>query len=321
MKTRTKVWLIIAASLVLIGCILFVSVMRVLGWDFMKLATVTYETNTYTISEAFDSISVNTDTADIVFAVSDNGKCTVQCREEANAKHSVAVKNGTLTIMLVDERAVYDYIRLSFGSPKITVSLPQAEYASLFIREDTGDIAMPKGLTFKNADISLSTGDVAFCASASERIQIKTTTGDIRVENTSADALDLSVSTGKVTVSGVSCTGDIAVGVSTGKAQLGDIRCKSVLSRGSTGDISLKNVIATEKFSIVRDTGDVLLDACDAAELFIETDTGNVKGTLLSDKIFITETDTGRIKVPNSTTGGRCQITTDTGDIKIDVIP
>jgi len=60
--------------------------------------------------------------------------------------------------------------------------------------------------------------------------------------------------------------------------------------------------------------------ACDAGEIVIETDTGDVEGTLLSDKIFITETDTGRIDVPKTTTGGRCQITTDTGDIKIKIV-
>lgn len=53
MKTRTKVWLIIAASLVLTGCILFAGVMTALKWDFMELATVKYETNIYEISEAF----------------------------------------------------------------------------------------------------------------------------------------------------------------------------------------------------------------------------------------------------------------------------
>ena len=68
---------------------------------------------------------------------------------------------------------------------------------------------------------------------------------------------------------------------------------------------SIENIIKT-KFEL-----------CDAGELFIETDTGNVKGSLLSEKIFIVSSDTGRIDVPKSTSGGRCEIETDTGDIKI----
>ena len=79
-------------------------------------------------------------------------------------------------------------------------------------------------------------------------------------------------------------------------------------------------VIALESFSVKRSTGDVKFNSCDAAEIYVKTDTGDVNGTLLSDKVFITETGTGSINVPNSIVGGRCEITTDTGDIKIDVI-
>lgn len=317
MKRRTKIWLLIATSLVLIGCILFVGVMSMLEWDFTKLSTAKYETNTYEVSDAFDGISIDTDTADIVFAFSDNGKCKVECHEEEKAKNSVTVEEGTLTIKLLYERA--GYFGLNIGSPKITVYLPKTEYTSLLIDESTGDIKIPKDFSFNNVDISLSTGDVDFNASASEMIKIKTGTGDIRVEKISAGTLDLSVSTGKVTVSSVTCEGDVTVGVSTGEAYLTDISCKSVISSGSTGDITLNNVIAAEKFSIERSTGDVRFGNSDATEIFVETDTGYVTGTLLTDKVFIVQTRTGDVNVPNSITGGRCEITTDTGDIKLAV--
>ena len=322
MKTRTKVWLIIAASLVLIGCILFAGLMTTLKWDFMKLATVKYETNTYEIGEAFDGISMNTNTADIEFMLSDDENCRVECHEEANAKHSVTVEDGTLTVELIDERSVYGfagYIGLNFGSPKITVYLPKTEYTSLLIDESTGDIEISKDFNFSNIDISLSTGDVNFNASASETIKIKTSTGNIRVENITAGALDLSVSTGKVTVSGVTCEGDVTIGVSTGKTYLTDIACKSIISSGRTGDIYLNDVIATEKFSIERSTGDVKFDGSDASEIFVETSTGDVKGSLLTDKVFIVKTGTGYIDVPKSVDGGRCEITTKTGDIVLKI--
>ena len=265
-------------------------------------------------------VTLHTDTADIVFIFSADGKCKVECYEEVNAKHSVAVKNGTLTVELLDERSMSDLVGLRFDSPKITVYLPKTEYTSLLIREDTGDVKIPKDFTFRDVDLSLSTGDVTFYASASGKIQIKTSTGDIHATNLSAHALDLSVSTGKITVSGVICQGDITIGVSTGKANLTDIRCKSLISRGDTGDISLNNVIATEKFSIQRSTGDIKFIRSDAPEIFVETDTGDVTGTLLAGKVFLTQTDTGNVDVPKTTTGGRCEIITDTGNIRIKIV-
>ncbi len=319
MRTRTKIWLIIAASLVLIGCILFTGVMTMLRWNFTALSTAEYETNTYEIREAFDSISINSDTADIVFAFSDDGKCRVECCEEENAKHSVTVENNILVVKINNQKSWYDYIGFHLGSPKITVFLPKTEYASLLIDESTGDIEIPKDFTFRDVAISLSTGDVDFCASVSEMIKIKTNTGDICVESISSGALDLTVSTGKIIVSGVTCEGDVTVSVSTGKASLTDVTCKNVTSTGNTGSITLKNVIAEERLSITRTTGKVLFDSSDAAEIFVETDTGDVTGTLLSEKVFIAETSTGRISVPKTTSGGKCEITTSTGDIEISI--
>jgi len=305
MRKTTIVWLMIAVSLMLVGCILFC----------VMSALAKYETNTYEVDEAFSDISITTDTADIIFALSDDGKCKVECYEEENAKHSVTVENDVLVVRI--NRPWYDYIGYNFGSPKITVYLPKTEYNALSINESTGKVEIPKDYLFENVDISLSTGNVNFCASVSKLVKIEATTGNIRVENISAGALDLSVTTGKVNVLGVASREDITVGVSTGKAYLTDISCKSVISSGTTGSISLSNVIATNKFSIERSTGDVEFNGCDADEIYVKTNTGNVTGSFLSNKVFITDTDTGSVDVPKTVTGGRCEINTHTGDIKI----
>ena len=319
MSKAAKIWLITAASLVLIGCIIFGGVMSMLKWDFTKLSTSRYETNNYEINKNYSNISIITDTADIVFVFSDDKQCSVECYERENAKHSVTVKDGTLVIAVDYSGKWYENIGINFGTPKITVYIPQGEYGGLSVKSSTGDVEIPKGLNFTSIDISENTGDVTCYASALEDIKIKTTTGDILVKDVSSSLLDLSVSTGKVTVSDVRCEGDVKVRVSTGKANLADISCKNLISSGNTGDISLRNVIASEKISIKRSTGDVKFDDSDAAEIFVQTDTGNVTGTLLSEKVFIAKTDTGRVNVPNSISGGRCEIITDTGDIKINI--
>ena len=279
-----------------------------------------YETNIHDVNEEFNNISIKTDTADIAFVLSDDGTCRVVCYEDAKKSHSVEVQDGTLTVNVVNDKKWYDYIGVNIDSPKITVYLPEKAYSSLVIEESTGDIEISNDFKFKSIDISLSTGNVKCYASAVENITIAASTGDIYAEGISASSLDLTVSTGNVTVSSVTCEEDITIGVSTGKTYLTDVACKNLTSTGSTGDISLKNVISTEKISVERSTGDVTLDRSDAAELFIITSTGDVEGSLLTNKVFIIETDTGRINVPNSITGGRCEITTDTGDIKISIL-
>ena len=319
MSKSAIVWLIVAASLVLIGCVILVGVMTNLEWDFMKLSTNKYETNDHEINEEFLSVLIDTNTADIKLLPSEDSKCRVECYEQKNLTHSVSVNDGELLIKVEDTRAWYEHIGINFGEPKITVYLPKTEYSSLTVKGSTGDVDIPNNFKFGRIDISVSTGDVTSYASADEDIKIKTTTGKIFVEDVSADRLDLSVSTGTVTVSETSVEGDISVEVSTGKTKLTNVTCKDLFSDGDTGDIDMVNLIAEGTLSVERSTGDVKFDGCDASEIFVETDTGDVKGSFLSEKLFITETDTGRVEVPHSVEGGRCEISTDTGDIKISI--
>ena len=317
MNKTTKLWLIIATFILTLGLIIFVGAMATLKWDFTKLSTVKYETNSHEITQAYDNISIVTGTADILLLPSESENTQVVCHEQEKMKHSVTVKDGELSINAVDTRKWYDHIGINFDTSKITVYLPQKQYGSLSVKTSTGDISIPKEFAFKSITLSASTGDVTNYASAAETVKITTSTGDIRVENTSCNALELSLSTGRITVLNVACQNDVTVNVSTGKTSITDMTCKSLISNGSTGDISLTNVIASERFSIKRDTGDVNFDSCDAGEIFIKTSTGDIKGTLLSEKVFFYDTDTGRVDLPQTVTGGKCELTTNTGDIKI----
>ena len=295
MGKKAKTWLIIAAVLIFAGCILIKNGKL----DFSRLFTVKYETNEHKIQDRFESISIVTDTADILFVPFEGETSTVICHEQGNAKHAVTVAGDTLVIEVVDTKKWYEFIGISFDTPKITVYMPQGQYGELAVASDTGDTKIPKDFQFESIAVTESTGDVTNYASAEESIKIKTSTGNISVANISTGTLELSVSTGKTALEG--------------------IQCQTLASRGSTGNITLEDVIVAEKLSIERSTGDVKFARCDAEEIFVETDTGNVTGTLLSEKVFITKTDTGKIHVPNTATGGRCEITTDTGNIKINI--
>ena len=129
----------------------------------------------------------------------------------------------------------------------------------------------------------------------------------------------LSSDTGKMELSEMKLNGDLEIQEHTGKVILENVTCRNFISDGDTGSLVMTNVKASGEFNIERDTGDVEFHGCDAETIYVETDTGDVTGTLLTDKVFITETDTGSVDVPKSTDGGRCEISTDTGDIRIEI--
>lgn len=320
MNKKIKTSLIIATSFMLVGMIVFASVMTILGWDFKKLETAEFETSSYEIDESFSSISINADTSDIVFVPSENQESKVVCYTEKKVNHTVVVKDGTLIIDTEDKRKWYDYISVfSFSTSKITVYIPADKYYSLSIKNSTGDIEIPDSFSFKNIYIAVSTGDISCKALALENIKIETSTGTVEFYNATAKNIDISTATGDVTLSNIVEGGSVSVECDTGDVKLNDCDVAEILIETDTGDITLNNAIAAGTISIKSDTGDVKFKASDAAEIFVETDTGDVSGTILSGKVFIVSTHTGDVSVPESATGGKFKITTDTGDIELKV--
>lgn len=248
-----------------------------------------------------------------------NQTTKVICNEQKLVKHSVLVKDDDLTIESVDKRKWYDYIGINFGNSKIIVYIPEKEYNNLTLKTDTGDVEIPKYFKFQNLDIKAGTGNIENSASAFDKINIKTSTGHIKVKNINSNMLNLNVSTGKVVVSNSLIDNEININVSIGKTYLNNTKCKNITSNGDTGDIILENVIALNDIKIKRSTGDVIFDECDATNILLTTSTGDITGELLTEKIFFVQSNTGRINVPKTMTGGKCEINTDTGNIKIDI--
>ncbi len=389
--------MIIASLLIIVGLLFFVVTMSIYGWDFGKLATSGYVEHSYEPVGDFSSISIDTETADVSFALSTDGACRVVCFEKERVQHSVSISGGTLTIKCEDGRRWYDRI-FDFGKDTVTVYLPESEYAGLSIKGHTGDVNIPADFAFGAMDISLDTGDVRTLASVAGDAKIKTSTGDVYLSALTLGSLDVVSSTGDVHIDkvssmgavrlerstgnvyinelsaagdtyikvstgdtyiyklgakslttegdtgdfiakdvaanegvkikrttgeteldGMNVGGELSITATTGDIELSGVRCADLVTRADTGDLSLEDVLASGKFDIKSETGDVEFARCDAAEIYVDTETGDVEGSLLSDKVFIVKTTTGSVRVPDTITGGRCEITTTTGDVKITV--
>ena len=273
-------FIITAVIMIMAGLLLFFGLIFISGYDISSFDTSKYETNTYTAEGEFKNIKISSMETDIIFKPADSGELSVVCLERENAKHSIFIENDTLNIIEENNKKWYENFTLFSKTPWATVYLPLGAYNSLFIENSTGDVLIEDAFSFSEIDITLSTGD-------------------IKLKKIFADKINLSVS--------------------TGDTYLKDIACKSIVTKGSTGDIKLKNVLASDGFKIKRSTGDVQFDNCDAQDISVNTSTGDVTGTLLTEKVFVTKTSTGKVSVPNTLSRGKCEITTSTGDIYIDI--
>ena len=287
------------------------------GFDLSKLDSSKYETKVYTADEAFDGIEIDASEEDIFVEPSEDGRTSIVCTEREKVMFAVSVKNGVLKIAEDDKRAWYDRLSILSRSLSVTVYLPSDRFGSVKIDSDTGKVNIPGSFSFDSADIRASTGDVACSASADGMLSIKTSTGDIMLADAEAGQIELTVSTGSIDAASVGCGGAFTAHFGTGKARITDVSCESLVCGGSTGDIVLKNTVASDSFDINSGTGDVRFESCDAGRITVKTSTGSVTGTLQTEKVFIAKASAGKVDVPDTSSGGRCEITTSTGNIHI----
>ncbi|MGN1001850.1 MAG: DUF4097 family beta strand repeat-containing protein, partial [Oscillospiraceae bacterium] len=105
----------------------------------------------------------------------------------------------------------------------------------------------------------------------------------------------------------------------SGRILLSHIRSGEISARSTSGKVELTDVIAEEELFARSTSGGVALEGCDGGTIRLESTSGSVKGTLLSDKIFTADSTSGSINLPRSAAGGECEITTTSGSIDIKV--
>lgn len=260
MSKKTKVWLVIAAILVILGVLTLLGVIRVCDGDFSKLDTIKHVENIIEITEDFNDISVDITTAEIEFMLSDDQICKVEYIKREQDIITAFVKDGKLNIDEQNLGGLVSFVGFDFIEDKLTVYLPKSEYGLLDIKTTTSDIIIPADFKFNDVNIKNTTGDVYCDCSVVNNTNVKATTGDVIVKNNFSNKLNISLT-----------------------------------------------------------TGDVKLDNIDPKEIFVKTTTGDIDGMLLSDKVFKTQVTTGDISVPNTNTGGVCDLKTTTGDINIKI--
>ena len=317
MSRAVKIWLIVAASLILAGAIMFGGAMMGIDWDFTKLSTKKYETVSFSPDGEFKNISVDITTANLKILPAEGECVQVDCRDVSDIKYDVRVTGDTLVIDSEDTRKWYQHIRLlEIGAefPEVTVYLPAGEYGDLTVDGGTGDVEVAKAISIGNIDIDVGTGDVKSLASA-DSVKIETTTGDIFIDGVCVNSLQLSITTGKVQATDVICQGTIGVEVTSGDVKLKRVSCSSFESAGGTGDVYMEGLIVSRKLFVKRTSGDVKFDSCDASEIEVVTTTGDIGGSLLSGKTFEAGSTTGDVRVPSDSEGGRCVAKTTTGKI------
>lgn len=317
MKKTTKL-LLLGAGLLLIGVIIFVSVLAANDWDYNNFGKRVYVRNEHIIEQNFNNFDFDIEDAHIQFFLSETDEIKVVCLEKEGLEHSVNVIDDTLCVKSSDNKTLLDYIQIDFNRPQIKVYLPTTEYNSLDINGDTGFVSIGDSWKFNEIDIEVSTGDIRCGAICTGDVKITTSTGKVFVWGFGIENnLSINTSTGGVFVDDIEVKGNIDIEVSTGEVELEEVKCLNLNIKASTGTTKLLNVNCLNKTIIKSSTGNVFFSNFNAEEINVNTSTGNVKGTIKSLFDYEASSDTGKVIVPLDQGSNKCIINTDTGDIII----
>lgn len=316
MKKGAIIAVVVAFLLILAGVVLLVLGLSFAGEPTQESKLIQQE---ITINESFENISIDTEDCDVKFAMfSGRDDCMVAFREMDGVNHSVVVEDGTLKIKMTDDRKWTDYVGIfHFGrteTMEMTVYLPAAEYDSLQVRTETGDITLTQEPAFIEMVLRSGTGDISCTGVSGDVLDCMTSTGDITVHNSVPNLMKLQSNTGDFEVS-VVAGNEIHMKTNTGEVDAENVNVQMFTCQTDTGDVELEQVLAEDYLQVFTDTGRVEVDNSDAGTVNIETDTGDVSGNFLTPKWFQAYSNTGDVQVPHTRDGGECRIQTDNGDI------
>lgn len=273
MKRSTKIALLLAAAMILLGLILSYAALVFTGGIPMPNG----EAATHQITEDFSHITIELDTTDVQFLRSPDDTCKVVFTETDKYRHRAEVQNDTLFIGFNDRRQWFDHISI-FGTPsmKAEVYLPRDRYLSLTVETDTGDMEIPGGFLFSFAELETDTGDIFWQADLSGKLSVDTDTGKISLSDMSAAMVELDTDTGDVSLSNVVTLKEIAIETDTGDVVFDRVDGESIFVETNTGDVS-GTVLTDKLFRAESDTGHVRIpwDTV-GGKCTVITDTGDV---------------------------------------------
>ena len=273
------------------------------NFDIVNRKGLSDEMKTFEVTEAFTDIRVEDTEGNVCILQAPDGKCRVICPEKPDGSiyYTVTVRGGELSVQRHDNRKWYQHIGVSFGPQDVEVYLPEKAYGQLTACSTSGSIRVDEGFTFENARLESTSGSVRMFSAVKKVLTAESTSGRVTIENASPETLSAYSSSGRI--------------------MLSHIRSAEISARSTSGKIELTDVIAEKTLYARSTSGGVALEDCDGGAIRLESTSGSVKGTLLSDKIFITDSTSGSVNISRSSAGGECEITTTSGSIEIRIRP
>lgn len=295
MRKSVLIALIVAIVCMILGVVLAGAALVSVGFRFENLSTVELTHGELTVTEDFSSIDIDTLSADVRVKLSEDDVCRIEYATRSDLTYDVT--SGTLYVKTESADPIV-YIGIGYVSEYVTLYLPRDTYEALVIYTTSGDTyVFPAFDAVKNAKISSTSGDISFIGTVCESLTVESTSGAIVIREPNAKTVRVKTTSGDVTLSAV--------------------YAETVSVKTTSGEVELESVMAKETLNISTNSGDINL-YCDAGEIYLESTSGDIEGSICSAKHYIVDTTSGSVRIPPiDQNAGVCEIHTTSGDIEI----
>ncbi len=319
MKKSGKIAMIAASGMVFAGIVISLCAMCAMGFDFSKMETATFRTETHPVEQSFSRICVEGAGSDVRLYLSDDDSCRVQCHEREGLESIIEIKDDTLYIRQQDNRTWKQYIGIFVEHDEIGIYLPESSYQSITASLHSGDLMVSEEFRFQEADIQSTSGRIELHASVEGDLFLRSDSGNITLAGSGLHGLTARSNSGKITMEHVTARADIRLETSSGNLRISDVQGQNLSAEVNSGSMDFQNVLAETDMQLKSTSGSIRLQRSEGYTMHIQTGSGNVSGTLCTEKQFVTNTGSSSCSVPDSGSGGICEITTGSGDIHLEL--
>ena len=301
-----KSFIITAFVLILAGGLLFLFALSRVGFDVKKFGSKTYETEEISLTEPFTSVKTDLMDCSLILSADpfDHPRAVVTCSGDALV--TLTVERGVLTLTQKDTRPWYRRIGFfEFGGASVELYLPPELRPDLHAETMSGDVRAGGTVGFGSALVKTVSGDIDWNGAAADKIEIRTTSGDISLYKASVPGgITVDTTSGDVSVKDCETTSTLFVHTTSGDIQLknaasedpltvetvsGECKAEGVTVgnvanlKSTSGDMMLGDFIVQGTCHIKTTSGDVHFLRCSSEDFRVETVSGDVTGTLLTE--------------------------------------
>ena len=318
MKKGTKIALIAAAVLIVLGVVLSGIAWASSGFSLAALST----TSDHLVSmpkQAYDpadleKIVLDCGWDDVELHVSDDAYIWVQYSKWTDWIYLETVRDGVLELQKVSVETPkswwQDLFQVDFTGgdderKTLHLWLPEAGFAGdLEVTTDSGDVEIDRGIRLEG------------------RLDCRMAAGSLEAEDLTAGRVQVDTDMGDISGSGWTIQEDAALTTNAGEIALkesaigGTLRCGTDL-----GDVELRRTTAASA-DVETGAGEVSLELLEAPDIAVETDMGDVEGTIAGregDYTILVSTDLGEssLKDRQGETDKILTVTTGAGNVEL----